>query len=108
MALEPMEHQGLVVSSEKGLTFCKEWNAKQMYLFFQENLSQPFQYFFESEEFDQWELSDSESCLPYHLLRKVQQVYSIMPPPKEYSDLTGKFYHNNAMGTKGGVVHGKT
>lgn len=26
--LEQMERQGLVIASEEGLTFCKEWNAK--------------------------------------------------------------------------------
>jgi len=41
-ALEAMERQGLVASSKKGLTFCKEWDAKHMCLFFQRNLPRPF------------------------------------------------------------------
>jgi len=99
-ALESMERQGLVASSAKGIIFCKEWNAKQMCLFFQQNLPRPFQYFAESEGFDQQKLSSLEGSLPYCLLRKVRQVYSIVPEPEKRSDLTGKFYHDNATGTK--------
>ena len=99
-ALETMEHQGLVASSEKGLTFCKEWDAQQMCSFFQRNLPQPFQYFFRSGGFNEQKLTDSES-LPYRLLRKVRQNYSIAPAPEKYSNLTGRFYHDHATGTKG-------
>ena len=58
-ALEPMERQGLVAFSKKGITFCKEWDAKQMCLFFQNNLPRPFQYFSELQGFNQQEISSS-------------------------------------------------
>ena len=95
-----MEHQGLVASSEKGLTFCKEWNAQQMCSFFQRNLPRPFQYFVQFRGFNEQKLTDLES-LPYHLMTKVRQTYSIAPAPEKYSDLTGRFYHDHATGTKG-------
>lgn len=98
--LQPMERQGLVAYSNKGLTFCKEWDAKQMCLFFQQHLPRPFQYFAKSGGFDQRRLSDSDS-LPYRLLKKVRQTYSIIPAPKQNSDLTGKFYHDHATGKQG-------
>ena len=96
-----MERQGLVVSSKKGIAFCKEWDTKQMCLFFQQNLPRPFQYFTEAEGFDQQKLSNSESSLPYRLLRKVRQNYSVISVPEKHSDLTGKFYHEHATGPKG-------
>jgi len=100
-ALEQMERQGLVVASAEGLTFCKEWNAKQMCSFFQQNLPRPFQYFAESGGFNQENLSNSESSLPYRLLKKVRQAYSIVPAPEKSGDLSGKFYHDHATGVKG-------
>ena len=95
-----MEHQGLVASSEKGLTFCKEWDAQQMCSFFQRNLPRPFQYFSQFRGFNEQKLTDPES-LPYRLLKKVRQDYSIAPAPEKHSDLTGRFYLDHATGTKG-------
>ena len=99
-ALQPMERLGLVAAPKKGLTFCKEWSAKQMFLFFQQHLPRPFEHFAGAGGFDE-ELPDSESSLPYFLLSKARQSYSIAPSPEKYSDLTGKFYHDHATGTQG-------
>lgn len=99
-ALGQMERQGLVASSKEGFTFCKEWNAEQMCLFFQQHLRRPFQYFAESDGFDQQKLSSSEGSFPYRLLRKVRQIYSIVPMPEKHSDHTGKFYHDHTTGAK--------
>ena len=100
-ALGQMEHQGLVVASAEGLTFCKEWDARQMCLFFQHNLPRLFQYFTESDGFNQEKLSKSEKSLPYRVLKKVRQAYSIVPAPEKDGGLTGKFYHEHATGVKG-------
>jgi hypothetical protein len=98
--LKAMERQGLVAYSDKGLTFCKEWDAKQMCSFFQQHLPRPFQYFAESGGFDQRRLTNSDS-LPYHLLKKVRQIYLIIQVPEESSDFTGKFYHDHTTGKQG-------
>lgn len=83
-----MERLGLVTAPKKGLTFCKEWSAKQTFLFFQQHLPRPFEHFAEAGGFDE-DLPNLES--PYCLLSKARQPCSIAPSPEKYSDLIGSF-----------------
>ena len=102
-ALGPLEQQGLVARNPKGgpLTFSKEWNAREMCSFFQKHLPRPFQYFAESQGYDERKVTNSESSLPYRTLSKLRSVYSIVLVPSANTVLNGKFYQTHASGLRG-------
>ena len=102
-ALEPLERQGLVARHPKGgpLTFSKNWNTKEMCLFFQQHLPRPFQYFAESQGYDEGRVTNSESSLPYRTLSRVRNVYQVVKVPSDDTVLDGKFYQDHASGGAG-------
>lgn len=92
-----LEAQGLVVFIPSGIHFCKNWSSVTMYSFLERYLPRPFQYF--KEQGFSGPTPSRPRNLPFCILERRAGRFSVVKHPE--NGPTGKFYQDNATGTKG-------